>query len=133
MSLSTFPIGANAEQRMSVSRKGLRIRRRKGVRRRQRDPDFRTTTYINKTTGQHRALSQFFVANKPENIPIAAEELVLNTYFDQEMERAVPGYLEDAYGCGRCLRRIWYFAKEGAYREYEWKFLDRLIEEWAER
>ncbi|KAI4194775.1 MAG: hypothetical protein LQ350_007571 [Teloschistes chrysophthalmus] len=68
-----------------------------------------------------------------DNVPIADEAQVLKTYFDREMETAVPGYLEDAYGWGRWLRRIWYFAKKGAYRQYEWKFLDRLIEEWGER
>ena len=57
----------------------------------------------------------------------------LKAYFDTRIEAVLPGYTEDAYERGRWMRRIWHFAKEGAYKPCEWEFLDQLPEEWAAR
>ena len=57
----------------------------------------------------------------------------LKAYFDTRIEAVLPGYTEDAYERGRWMRRIWHFAKEGAYKPREWEFLDQLPEEWAAR
>lgn len=64
---------------------------------------------------------------------LSSENKALKAYFDEKVETVLPGYTEDAYGRGRWLRRIWYFAKTGAYRQYEWEFLDQLPKDWAAR
>ncbi|KAL8866974.1 MAG: hypothetical protein Q9174_005960 [Haloplaca sp. 1 TL-2023] len=64
---------------------------------------------------------------------LSEEGKALKTYFAEKVEGVLEGYEEEAESWGRWLRRVWYFAKEGAYRQYEWDFLDRLPEEWARR
>ncbi|KAL8723568.1 MAG: hypothetical protein Q9181_007261, partial [Wetmoreana brouardii] len=64
---------------------------------------------------------------------LSDENGALKAYFDTKVEAVLPGYTEDAYGRGRWLRRIWHFAKEGAYRQWQWPFLDQLPIDWAAR
>ncbi|KAL8702552.1 MAG: hypothetical protein Q9201_004269 [Fulgogasparrea decipioides] len=64
---------------------------------------------------------------------LSDENKALKAYFDTKVETVLPGYNEDAYGRGRWLRRIWHFAKEGAYRQWQWPFLDQLPIDWAAR
>lgn len=54
----------------------------------------------------------------------------LKTYFDAKVEALLPGYNEDAYGQGVWLRRIWYFAKDGASNADERNFIDELLKDW---
>ncbi len=63
---------------------------------------------------------------------LSEEDRALKMYWDKEIEAVLPGYCEDAYGRGRWLRRIWFFAKEGTFRQWQWPFLDQIPEEWAE-
>lgn len=64
---------------------------------------------------------------------LSEEDARLKTYWDTAIEKVLPGYGEDAYGKGRWLRRIWFFAREGAFRQWQWPFLDQIPEEWAGR
>lgn len=64
---------------------------------------------------------------------LSEEDARLKMYWDTAIEEVLPGYAEDAYGRGRWLRRIWFFAREGAFRQWQWPFLDQIPEEWAGR
>ena len=64
---------------------------------------------------------------------LSDENKALKAYFDCKAEVLLPGYAEDAYGRGRWMRRIWHFAKEGAFKTWEWDFLDQLPKDWAAR
>ena len=64
---------------------------------------------------------------------LSHEGKALKAYFDMRIEALLPGYCEDAYGRGRWLRRIWHFAKDGAFKTWEWDFLDQIPKDWAAR
>ena len=64
---------------------------------------------------------------------LSEEGKALKKYFEEKVEERLKGYGEEAEGWGGWLRRVWYFVKEGAYRQYEWDFLDQLPEEWERR
>lgn len=64
---------------------------------------------------------------------LSDEDKALKAHFDTKIEALLPGYAEDAYGRGRWMRRIWFFAKEGAFRTWQWEFLDQLPKDWADR
>ena len=75
----------------------------------------------------------FLNADQYADPELEDEDKALKRYFDNMVECMLPGYNEDAYGTGRWLRRIWYFAREGAFKTWEWGFLDQLPREWAAR
>lgn len=64
---------------------------------------------------------------------LSEEDKRLKAYFDTKIEELLPGYGQDAYGRGRWLRRIWSFARQGVYREYERDFVEQLVNDWAAR
>ena len=64
---------------------------------------------------------------------LSSEDGALKAYFDLKVETLIPGYAEDAYGKGRWMRRIWYFAKEGVFRTWEYEFLEQLPRDWDAR
>ena len=47
------------------------------------------------------------------NPKLTDEGIALKAYFDAQAAKVLEGYLEDAYGQGRWLRRIWTFARHG--------------------
>ena len=57
----------------------------------------------------------------------------LKAYFDERVEELLPGYREDAYGRGKWMRRIWTFARAGAYSEYMRGFLEQVPKDWDAR
>ena len=60
---------------------------------------------------------------------ILRENMALKAYFDDKAAAVLPGYLEDAYGHGRWLRRIWTFARTWICQAF---LLDRAGELWDE-
>ena len=64
---------------------------------------------------------------------LSEENKALKAHFDTKIEVLLPGYTEDAHGRGRWMRRIWHFAEDGAFRVWQWEFLDQLPKDWAAR
>ena len=55
----------------------------------------------------------------------------LRTLFEREMEKRVGRkYVEDAFGKGRWIRRVWGFLLDGFQRSEDFKQFKRFIEEW---
>lgn len=67
------------------------------------------------------------------NFLLTEENMALKTHFDAKAAAALPGYLEDAYGRGQWLRRIWTFAKDEIHQEYLMDRMDELQEDWDSR
>lgn len=67
------------------------------------------------------------------NEDLPGEDLALKSYFDATAAAALPGYLEDAYGRGRWLRRIWTFARSGADSMWYIELIKQLPRDWAAR
>jgi hypothetical protein len=68
--------------------------------------------------------------DKPPERDLTEDELLIKAHFDQLMEKARPGYIEDTYHRGIWLRKLARFALEGfgsscAYRRYS-----AFVEEW---
>ena len=66
-----------------------------------------------------------------DNLP--DEDLALKSHFDGKAAAALPNYLEDAYGRGRWLRRIWTFARSGADNMWYIELIKQLPKDWAAR
>ena len=64
---------------------------------------------------------------------LGEEDRALKAYFDQRVEAVLPGYLEDAYGSGRLLRRLWGFIREGLNQQWNIPVCEQLLEEWDDR
>ncbi|KAI4852406.1 hypothetical protein E4T44_01511 [Aureobasidium sp. EXF-8845] len=61
------------------------------------------------------------------------EAIVKSLYSAQYGERAHAKYLDDAYGRGRWLRRVWRFASEGlSMYPTHWRRMQQLDREWTE-
>ena len=73
---------------------------------------------------------QFMYQFSPE---ISADGKILKTYFDEKVDRLLPGYTKDAYGRGLWLRRIWSFVKGGVWSEYVRGFFEQLPKDWDAR
>lgn len=64
---------------------------------------------------------------------LSDENLALKSYYDAKAAAALPGYLKDAYGRGRWLRRIWTFARSGADSMWYIELIKQLPRDWAAR
>lgn len=62
-----------------------------------------------------------------------AGHLALKTYFDAKAAEKLDGYLEDAYGQGLWLRRIWTFAREGGNNVWYIDLMKKLESDWKVR
>ena len=67
------------------------------------------------------------------NDELSEDSLVLKSYFDAKAATTLPNYLEDAYGRGRWLRRIWTFARNGADNMWYIELIKQLPADWAAR
>ena len=64
---------------------------------------------------------------------LTEEDLALKAYFDRRVEEVLPDYLEDAYGSGKLLRRLWVFISDGLSRQWTVPTCEKLLEEWEDR
>ena len=64
---------------------------------------------------------------------LSEKDTALKAYFDRRVEEILPGYLEDAYGSGRLLRRLWNFIKDGLSKEWTIVPCEELLAEWEAR
>ena len=62
-----------------------------------------------------------------------AGNMALKTYFDAKAAEKLDGYLEDAYGQGLWLRRIWTFAREGGNNAWYIDLMKELESDWKVR
>ena len=67
------------------------------------------------------------------NDDLSDENLALKSHFDAAAAAVLPDYLEDAYGRGRWLRRIWTFARSGANNAWYVELIKELPKDWAAR
>ena len=67
------------------------------------------------------------------NNNLSDENLALKSHFDAAAAAVLPDYLEDAYGRGRWLRRIWTFASSGANTAWYVELIKELPRDWAAR
>ena len=67
------------------------------------------------------------------NDDLSDESLALKSHFDAAAAAMLPHYLEDAYGRGRWLRRIWTFARSGADNMWYIELIKKLPKDWAAR
>ena len=61
------------------------------------------------------------------------EGQALQDHFRAEIERVLPGYLKDAYGHGRWLRRLFPYAKAGLSDQTDLKYCDEMLDQWEVR
>ncbi|KAL8904047.1 MAG: hypothetical protein Q9171_007188 [Xanthocarpia ochracea] len=67
-------------------------------------------------------------------IDLSEESLAMKAYFDAKAKEVLgEAYLEDAYGTGPWLRRIWIFAKGGIHSTWYWDLVKLLVEDWEKR
>ncbi len=64
---------------------------------------------------------------------LGAENLALKAHFDAKAAEKLDGYLQDAYGKGLWLRRIWTFAREGGDSMWYIKLMKELESDWKVR
>ncbi|KAL8725981.1 MAG: hypothetical protein Q9166_007016 [cf. Caloplaca sp. 2 TL-2023] len=69
---------------------------------------------------------------KPDH-KLSTENLALKAHFDAKAAAVLDGYLEDAYGYGLWLRRIWTFAREGVNSIWYIDLAKELEEDWNAR
>lgn len=90
------------------------------------DFDWMPLGYYQKENAQH------FNANGVKIKQRFEEAIVKHLYSEQYGANAHAKYLDDAYGRGRWLRRIWRFASEGlTERPTHWRRLEQLDREWT--
>ena len=65
--------------------------------------------------------------------PLTKDNMELKQRFDSKAAERLPGYLEDAYGAGQWLRKIWIFAKSEIRCSFMLDLLHQTLAEWAER
>ncbi|TVY18959.1 hypothetical protein LARI1_G002453 [Lachnellula arida] len=70
--------------------------------------------------------------DEPPLRDLTQDELLIKAHFDQLMEKASPGYLEDTYHRGIWLRRLARFALEGFEDGEAYKRYDIFVKEWYE-
>ena len=64
---------------------------------------------------------------------LSDENAALKAHFDAKAAAVLPGYLEDAYGRGRWLRRIWTHARNEIHDPYLLDRAEQLQKEWEAR
>lgn len=82
----------------------------------------------------HEGFTGYKDTDHHPNLDLSADSLALKNHFD-EKARLVLGdqYLEDAYGIGRLLRRIWSASKEPLYCTTAFYLMVEMCEEWDRR
>ena len=75
----------------------------------------------------------YFDNDHHPNDDLSDESLTLKSHFDTAAAAVLPNYLEDAYGRGRWLRRIWTFARSGADNMWYIELIKQLPKDWAAR
>ncbi|KAI4183699.1 MAG: hypothetical protein LQ348_004644 [Seirophora lacunosa] len=64
---------------------------------------------------------------------LSVQHAALKSHFDAKAAESLEGYLEDAYGQGLWLRRIWTFARGGAENMWYIDLIKQLEQDWAAR
>lgn len=77
-----------------------------------------------------RSSSFFGNRDKVPKRPLAIHEQQIKTHFDQHMERSCPTYMEDAYGRGVWLRRLFKFGLDGFSDQQQWENYKTFVSDW---
>lgn len=77
--------------------------------------------------------SGFYNSDQYPDPELSVESQHLKDYFDSKVEKALPGYLEDAYGPGRWLRRMFPYCKLGLSDSNDMRYCQELLEQWEAR
>ena len=65
--------------------------------------------------------------------PLTEDNMALKNRFDAKAAEVLPDYLEEAYGSGQWLRRVWLFAKDQILSTHILDSLDETLKNWADR
>ena len=65
--------------------------------------------------------------------PLTESNMALKNRFDARAAETLPDYMEEAYGTGQWLRRVWLLAKDQIHSTYILDLLDETLENWADR
>ena len=65
--------------------------------------------------------------------PLTENSMALKNHFDAKAAETLPDYLEEAYGAGQWLRRVWLLAKDQIHSSYILDLLDETLTNWADR
>ena len=75
-----------------------------------------------------------YLDNDHDPTPIVSDErLALKAHFDTKAAEVLPHYMEDAYGRGRWLRRIWTYARNEICQPYLLDRAEEMRKEWVAR
>lgn len=65
--------------------------------------------------------------------PLTETNMALKSRFDAKAAETLPDYLEEAYGTGQWLRRVWLLAKDQIHSSHILDLLDETLQNWADR
>ena len=65
--------------------------------------------------------------------PLTQNNMALKNRFDAKAAEVLPDYLEEAYGTGQWLRRVWLLAKDEIHSTHILDLLDETLKNWADR
>ena len=68
----------------------------------------------------------------PKN-DLSQENRALKAHFDAQVAASLSRYLEDSYGRGRWLRRVWTLVRNEIHTSWYLDLMGQLLEEWDER
>lgn len=81
----------------------------------------------------YEAFTGYLDNDHEPNPNLSEEQQALKSYFDMKAAAALPGYLEDAYGHGIWLRRIWTFARGGGGSMWYIELMQKMQLDWDAR
>ena len=65
--------------------------------------------------------------------PLTESNMALKNRFDARAAETLPDYMEEAYGTGQWLRRVWLLAKDQIHSTYILDLLDETLKNWGDR
>lgn len=75
----------------------------------------------------------YFDNDHHPNKDLSEDQLALKAYFDTKAAAALPGYLEDAYGSGLWMRRIWTLVRGDLHNCWYLDVMEQVGKDWNER
>ncbi len=75
----------------------------------------------------------YFDNDHHPNQNLSEDQLALKTYFDTKAAAALPGYLEDAYGSGLWMRRVWTLVRGDLHNCWYLDVMEQVGKDWNER
>jgi len=81
----------------------------------------------------YEGFTGYFDNDHHANKNLSEEQLALKAYFDNKAAAALPGYLEDAYGSGLWMRRVWTLIRSELHNCWYLDVMEQLAKDWDAR